>query len=149
VFDKTKEKPIRHMTFINSGVYKLSLPFFLGQLTPINENEEYTVYHFPVEVYIQNDEDLAKGILARFVIHPSKLRPAGDKYEDLATILRRAYFTAILMTAPPEGIKWIEYRDADNIGGREGEIREIKLEWDAKTESYRYVNCTILNSIFD
>ena len=56
-------------------------------------------------------------------------RSAGDRYADLATILRRTYFTALFMQDHPEVIKWIEYRSARRSDIFREEILEIKLGW--------------------
>ena len=56
-------------------------------------------------------------------------RLAGDRYADLATILRRTYFTALFMQDHPEVIKWIEYRSARRSDIFREEILEIKLGW--------------------
>ena len=56
-------------------------------------------------------------------------RSAGDRYADLATILRRAYFTAMFMPDHPEVIKWIEYRSARRSDIFREEILEIKSGW--------------------
>lgn len=100
MFNKTVETPIH--SIINSGLYKLSIPYFLGQSVADNEADGHRVYHFPVEAYIRRDEDLAKGIMARFVIFEDERRLVGDWYYEIATILRRAYFTALFIPDQPK-----------------------------------------------
>lgn len=147
MFNKTVEKPLHPI--INSGLYKLSIPYFLGQSVPDNETEGHRVYHFPVEAYIQRDNDLAKGIMARFVIYEEERRLVGDWYYKIATILRRAYFTALFIPDHPEKIKWIEYRSASRSDIYEEEIYEIELEWDKDCQWYSFVGMKRLNNIFD
>jgi hypothetical protein len=67
----------------------------------------------------------------------------------LATILRRAYFTALFIPNVPEKIKWIEHRNPENTVLNREEIVEIELEWDEKTASYSFVGQRFLNSILD
>jgi hypothetical protein len=147
IFSKVEEVPLQPI--INSGLYKLSIPHFLGQSARVDGSDEHIVHHFPVEAYIRTDEDLAKGIFARFVIYPSEQRPAGDRYAHLATILRRAYFTVLFIPDHPEVIKWIEYRSAHRSNIFQEDILEIKLEWDKKAACYRFVEQSKLDSIFD
>lgn len=100
--------------------------YFLGQSVRINENNEYTVNHFPIEAYIRINENLTKGIFTIIVMCGNEYRLAGDRYADLATILRRTYFTAVFMQDHPEVIKWIEYRSARRSDIFREEILEIK-----------------------
>ncbi|GAA3313846.1 hypothetical protein GCM10020331_004920 [Ectobacillus funiculus] len=74
-------------------------------MSKINENNEYTVNHFMIESYIRINDNLAKGIFTIIVIYGNEHRSAGDRYADLATILRRTYFTAVFMQDHPEVIK--------------------------------------------
>lgn len=149
MFKKIEEVPMHHR--IHSGVYKFKLPYFTGQ--PIflesEEGEEREVQQFPVEVYVLTDKDVSSGIGARFVIYGNDSRPVGDRYAQLATILRRAYFTALFIPDVPEKIKWIEHRNAKNTVLNREEIVEVKLEWDKKSASYSFVGQSFLNSIFD
>lgn len=147
MFNKTLEIPMHPI--INSGLYKLSIPYFLGQSVPINEEDEYKVYQFPVEAYIRTDEDLEKGVFARFVIYEDESRLVGDWYNSIATILRRSYFTALFIPDTPEKIKWIEYRSSNrSLHGKE-EIYEIELEWTKDQQEYNFIGLKNLDSIFD
>ncbi|MDC2867933.1 hypothetical protein [Bacillus sp. BP-3] len=89
------------------------------------------------------------GIFARFVIYGNDIQPVGYRYSQLATILRRAYFTALFIPDVPEKIKWIEHRNPENTVLNREEIVEIKLEWDEKIASYSSVGQRFLKSIFD
>lgn len=149
MFKKIEEVPMHHR--IHSGVYKFKLPYFTGQPISLESEvgEEREVQQFPVEVYVLTDKDVASGIGARFVIYGNDSRPVGDRYAQLATILRRAYFTALFIPDVPEKIKWIEHRNAENTVLNREEIVEIELEWDRKSASYSFVGQGFLNSIFD
>ncbi|ARJ25676.1 hypothetical protein ACQKFU_33020 [Bacillus mycoides] len=146
MFKKIVEVPMTQHVY--SGKYKFELPYFTGQ--PISlESEGREVQHFPVEAYVRTDKDLANGIFARFVIYGNDIRPVGDRCSQLATILRRAYFTALFIPDVPEKIKWIEHRNPENTVLNREEMVEIELEWDEKTASYSSVGQSFLNSIFD
>ncbi|MEH7458068.1 hypothetical protein V7183_12720 [Bacillus sp. JJ1127] len=149
MFNKTKEVPKYQQK--HSGVYKFELPYFTGLVISMESNEDKLreVQRFPVEVYVLTDKDLASGIGARFVMYGNDSRSVGDRYAQLATILRRAYFTALFIPDVPRKIKWIEYRDAKNTVLNREEILEIKLKWDEKSASYSIVGHSLLKSIFD
>ncbi|EJQ36085.1 hypothetical protein IEE_05466 [Bacillus cereus BAG5X1-1] len=151
MFNKVKEVPLDSV--INSGVYKLSIPYFVGQ--PSNlcadtfEGEYvYEVSSFPVEAYIRMDKDLEKGVFARFVIYENEKELVGYRYADLATVLRRAYFTAIFLPDVPERVKWIECRSAKKNDILTDEIVEVELKWNKETASYSFVQQKSLDSIF-
>lgn len=102
-----------------------------------------------MEVYVLNDKDIANGIGARFVMYGDDNRSVGDRYAQLATILRKAYFTALFIPDVPEKIKWIEHRNAKNTVRNREEKLKIELKWDEKSASYSIVGQSLLNSIFD
>ncbi|HEF1906369.1 MULTISPECIES: hypothetical protein [Bacillus] len=149
MFNRTKELPKYQQ--IHSGVYKFELPYVTGLFmsTESNKDKVREVQQFPVEVYVLNDKDIARGISARFVIYGNGSRSVGDRYAQLATILRRAYFTALFIPDVPQKIKWIEYRDSKNTVLNKEEILEVELKWDEKSASYSFVGNSFLNSIFD
>ncbi|MES5930075.1 hypothetical protein QCI77_29665 [Bacillus cereus group sp. MG9] len=149
MFNKTKEVPKYQQ--IHSGVYKFELPYVTGQFmsTESNEDKVREVHRFPVEVYVLNDKDIANGIGARFVMYGNDNRSVGDRYAQLATILRKAYFTALFIPDVPEKIKWIEHRSTKNTVLNKEEILEIELKWDNKSASYSFEGQSFLNSIFD
>ncbi|PHG54357.1 hypothetical protein [Bacillus toyonensis] len=152
MFNKVKEVPLDSV--INSGVYKLSIPYFVGQPSNLGANTfegeyVYEVSSYPVEAYIRMDKDLEKGVFARFVIYGNEKKVVGHHFSDLATVLRRAYFTAIFLPDVPERVKWIEYRSAEKNDIYQEEILEIELEWDKDTASYSFVQLKRLDSIFD
>ncbi|WP_172805486.1 hypothetical protein [Bacillus mycoides] len=149
MFKKIEEVPMQQ--HIRSGVYKFAIPYISGELISLESKEdtEREVQQFPVEVYVLADKDVANGITARFVIYGNEIRPVGDRYPQLATILRRAYFTALFIPDIPEKIKWIEHRKAENTVLNREEIVEIELEWNKKLASYSFVGQRFLNSIFD
>ncbi|WP_342720098.1 hypothetical protein AAG068_28480 (plasmid) [Bacillus paramycoides] len=93
-----------------------------------NEDKVREVQRFPVEVYVLNDKDIANDIAARFVIYGNDNRLVGDRYVQLATILRKAYFTALFTPDVPEKIKWIGHRNAKNTVRNREEILEIELK---------------------
>ncbi|MFB9760434.1 hypothetical protein [Ectobacillus funiculus] len=72
---------------------------------------------------------MAKGIFIIIAVYGNEHRSVGDRYADVATILRRTYFTALFMQDHPEVIKWIEYRSARRSDIFREEILEIKLGW--------------------
>jgi hypothetical protein len=151
MFNKIIEVPM-HST-INSGLYKLSIPYFVGQSVNLGEepNEKYNTYlvkQFPVEAYIRLDEDLENGLFARFVIYENEKDLVGYRYADLATVLRRSYFTTMFLPDNPETIKWIEYRSAEKNPQHEEEILEIELEWNKESASYNFVGHKKIDSIF-
>ncbi|OTY56723.1 hypothetical protein [Bacillus thuringiensis] len=145
MFNRTKEVPKSQQ--IHSGLYKFELPYITGLFKSMEPNEDKVreVQRFPVEVYVLNDKDIA----ARFVMYGNDTRAVGDRYAQLATILRRAYFTALFIPDVPEKIKWIEHRNAKNTVRNREEILEIELKWDEKSASYSIVGHSLLNSIFD
>ncbi|MES5865822.1 hypothetical protein [Bacillus cereus group sp. RP32] len=149
MFNRTKEVPKYQQ--IHSGVYKFELPYVTGlfKSTESNEDKVREVQRFPVEVYVLNDKDIARDIGARFVMYSNGNRSVGDRYAQLATILRRAYFTALFIPDVPQKIKWIEYRDSKNTVLNKEEILEVELKWDEKSASYSFVGNSFLNSIFD
>ncbi|PGU00097.1 hypothetical protein [Bacillus cereus] len=149
MFNRTKEVPKYQQ--IHSGVYKLELPHITGLFKSMEPDEDKVreVQRFPVEVYVLNDKDIANDIAARFVMYGNDTRSVGDRYAQLATILRRAYFTALFIPDVPEKIKWIEHRNAKNTVRNREEILEIELKWDEKSASYSIVGHSLLNSIFD
>lgn len=149
MFNRTKEVPKYQQ--IHSGVYKFELPYVTGLFmsTESNEDKVREVQRFPVEVYVLNDKDIARDIGARFVMYGNGSRSVGDRYAQLATILRRAYFTALFIPDVPKKIKWIEHRYAENTVLNREEILEIELKWDEKSASYSIVGHSLLNSIFD
>ncbi|HHB1887441.1 hypothetical protein J0818_28590 [Bacillus cereus] len=149
MFNRTKEVPKYQQ--IHSGVYKFELPYITGLFKSMEPNEDKVreVQRFPVEVYVLNDKDIANDITARFVMYGNDTRSVGDRYAQLATILRRAYFTALFIPDVPEKIKWIEHRSAENTVLNREEIVEIELKWDEKSASYSLVGHSFLNSIFD
>ncbi|TKH29867.1 hypothetical protein [Bacillus cereus] len=149
MFNRTKEVPKYQQ--IHSGVYKFELPYITGLFKSMEPNEDKVreVQRFPVEVYVLNDKDIANDIAARFVMYGNDTRSVGDRYAQLATILRRAYFTALFIPDAPEKIKWIEHRNAKNTVLNREEIVEIELKWDEKSASYSLVGHSFLNSIFD
>lgn len=149
MFNRTKEVPKYQQ--IHSGVYKFELPYITGLFKSMEPNEDKVreVQRFPVEVYVLNDKDIANDIAARFVMYGNDTRSVGDRYAQLATILRRAYFTALFIPDVPEKIKWIEHRSAENTVLNREEIVEIELKWDEKSASYSLVGHSFLNSIFD
>ncbi|MFP5108532.1 hypothetical protein ACSU6B_17415 [Neobacillus sp. C211] len=150
MFNKRKEETIPVMTFLTPGVYRFSLPFFLGHSIPLSdEGQERRVYHFPVDAYIHTEEVSEKGIAARFVINGGNHGVPGGHYESLATILRRSYFTQVLMETPPEQVKWILYFDAEHGSNGEEEIFEKMLKWDEKTSNYYPAGQKLLTSVFD
>ncbi|MGS2749779.1 hypothetical protein ACVAMH_23265 [Bacillus zanthoxyli] len=151
MFNKVKEVPLDSV--INSGVYKLSIPYFVGQPSNLGadtiEGEYvYEVSSFPVEAYIRMDKDLEKGVFARFVMYENEKELVGYRYADLATVLRRSYFTAMFLPDNPETIKWIEYRSAEKNPQHEEEILEIELEWNKESASYSFVGHKKLDNIF-
>ncbi|MGG4265450.1 hypothetical protein [Peribacillus simplex] len=146
MFNKTLEIPPMKPV-INSGLYKLSIPYFLGQSVPVNGDDEFKVYQFPVEAYIRTDKDLEKGVIARFVIYGDETRVVGDRYSSIATILRRSYFTALFIPDTPEKIKWIEYRSSKKNVRAEDEIFEIELTWNEKLQEYKFSDQKKLDSI--
>ncbi|GIX59422.1 hypothetical protein P4310_18015 [Bacillus thuringiensis] len=149
MFNRTKEVPKYQQ--IHSGLYKFELPYITGLFKSMEANEDKVreVQRFPVEVYVLNDKDIANDIEARFVMFGNDTRSVGDRYAQLATILRRAYFTALFIPDVPEKIKWIEHRNAKNTVRNREEILEIELKWDEKSASYSIVGHSLLNSIFD
>lgn len=149
MFNRTKEVPKYQQ--IHSGVYKFELPYITGQFIYMEPNEDKVreVQLFPVEVYVLNDKDVANGIGARFVMHGNGSQSVGDRYAQLATILRRAYFTALFIPDVPKKIKWIEHRNAKNTVLNREEILEIELKWEEKSASYSIVGQSLLNRIFD
>ena len=149
MFNRTKELPKYQQ--IHSGVYKFELPYVTGLFmsTESNKDKVREVQQFPVEVYVLNDKDIARDISARFVIYGNGSRSVGDRYAQLATILRRAYFTALFIPDVPQKIKWIEYRDSKNTVLKKEEILEVELKWDEKSASYSFVGNSFLDSIFD
>jgi hypothetical protein len=150
MFNRTKELPKYQQ--IHSGVYKFELPYVTGLFmsTESIKDKVREVQQFPVEVYVLNDKDIARDISARFVIYGNGSRSVGDRYAQLATILRRAYFTALFIPDVPQKIKWIEYRDSKkNTVLNKEEILEVELKWDEKSASYSFVGNSFLNSIFD
>ncbi|MDA1618973.1 hypothetical protein PDK03_20685 [Bacillus cereus group sp. TH204-1LC] len=149
MFNRTKEVPKYQQ--IHSGLYKFELPYITGLFKSMEPNEDKVreVQRFPVEVYVLNDKDIANDIAARFVMYGNATRSVGDRYAQLATILRRAYFTALFIPDVPEKIKWIEHRSAENTVLNREEIVEIELKWDEKSASYSLVGHSFLNSIFD
>lgn len=149
MFNRTKEIPKYQQ--IHSGLYKFELPYITGLFKSMEPNEDKVreVQRFPVEVYGLNDKDIANDIEARFVMYGNDNRSVGDRYAQLATILRRAYFTALFIPDVPEKIKWIEHRNAKNTVRNREEILEIELKWDEKSASYSIVGHSLLNSIFD
>ncbi|MEW4315179.1 hypothetical protein Q0N71_03105 [Bacillus thuringiensis] len=149
MFNRTKEVPKYQQ--IHSGVYKFELPYITGLFKSMEPNEDKVreVQRFPVEVYVLNDKDIVNDIEARFVMYGNDTRSVGDRYAQLATILRRAYFTALFIPDVPEKIKWIEHRNAKNTVRNREEILEIELKWDEKSASYSIVGHSLLNSIFD
>ncbi|MCH5470458.1 MULTISPECIES: hypothetical protein [Bacillus] len=149
MFNRIKEVPKYQQ--IHSGVYKFELPHITGLFKSMEPNEDKVreVQRYPVEVYVLNDKDIANDIEARFVMYGNDTRSVGDRYAQLATILRRAYFTALFIPDVPEKIKWIEHRNAKNTVRNREEILEIELKWDEKSASYSIVGHSLLNSIFD
>ncbi|MDV6039979.1 hypothetical protein N7X28_26430 [Bacillus sp. SM-B1] len=149
MFNRTKEVPKYQQ--IHSGLYKFELPHITGLFKSMEPDEDKVreVQRFPVEVYVLNDKDIANDIAARFVMYGNDTRAVGDRYAQLATILRRAYFTALFIPDVPEKIKWIEHRSAENTVLNREEIVEIELKWDEKSASYSLVGHSFLNSIFD
>ncbi|MED2693443.1 hypothetical protein [Bacillus toyonensis] len=149
MFNRIKEVPKYQQ--IHSGVYKFELPYITGLFKSMEPNEDKVreVQRFPVEVYVLNDKDIVNDIAARFVMYGNDTRSVGDRYAQLATILRRAYFTALFIPDVPEKIKWIEHRNAKNTVRNREEILEIELKWDEKSASYSIVGHSLLNSIFD
>ncbi|MGH1329170.1 hypothetical protein [Bacillus pretiosus] len=149
MFNRTKEVPKYQQ--IHSGVYKFELPYITGLFKSLEPNEDKVreVQQFPVEVYVLNDKDIANDIAARFVMYGNDTRSVGDRYAQLATVLRRAYFTALFIPDVPEKIKWIEHRNAENTVLNREEIVEIELKWDEKSASYSLVGHSFPNSIFD
>ncbi|CUB15170.1 hypothetical protein BN2127_JRS1_05360 [Bacillus cereus] len=149
MFNRTKEVPKYQQ--IHSGLYKFELPYITGLFKSMEPNEDKVreVQRFPVEVYVLNDKDIANDIEARFVMYGNDTRSVGDRYAQLATILRRAYFTSLFIPDVPEKIKWIEHRNAKNTVRNREEILGIELKWDEKSASYSIVGHSLLNSIFD
>ncbi|MED3126846.1 hypothetical protein [Bacillus wiedmannii] len=145
MFNRTKEVPKYQQ--IHSGLYKFELPYITGLFKSMEPNEDKVreVQRFPVEVYVLNDKDIA----ARFVMYGNDTLSVGDRYAQLATILRKAYFTALFTPDVPGKIKWIEHRNAKNTVRNREEILEIELKWDEKLASYSILGHSLLNSIFD
>lgn len=149
MFNRTKEVPKYQQ--IHFGVYKFELPHITGLFKSMEPNEDKVreVQRFPVEVYVLNDKDIANDIAARFVMYGNDTRSLGDRYGQLATILRKAYFTTLFTPDVPRKIKWIEHRNAKNTVRNREELLEVELIWDGKLASYSIVGHSLLNSIFD